>query len=291
MPNSLRQTKKRVCWRWIGAFCFLMFFLSPSTFVSADQRSVILATTTSLQDCGLLDLLIPIFQRRTGYFVKTIAVGSGQAIAMGRKGEADVLLVHSPEDENQLMREGNGVNRRRVMENDFMIVGPMEDPANIQGMRSARDAFRKIALSSWLFLSRGDHSGTHAKEKMVWSLLRINPEGEKWYQQTGLGMGETLNVASEKRGYTLTDLGTYLALKKNLRLKVLAQGDPLLLNPYHVIEINPIKWRKVNAAGSRAFSEFLLSKDAQEIIKTFGANRFGSPLFTDTGKKREILGR
>lgn len=292
MPDILNHTKKRPCWRWTGWVFLLMFFCISSSSVSAQQKNVILATTTSIQDCGLLDLLIPVFQKRTGYFVKTIAVGSGQAIAMGRKGEADVLLVHSPEEENQFMREGFGVNRRRVMHNDFMIVGPLDDPAKIQGMRAAAEAFRKMASSSRLFLSRGDHSGTHVKEKTIWSLSRINPEGEKWYQQTGLGMGQTLSIASEKRGYTLTDRGTYLALKKNLGLKVLVEGDPFLLNLYHVIEISPIKWSKVNSAGARAFVDFMVSKDAQEIIRTFGVDRFGAPLFfSDAGKKEGERGR
>lgn len=269
-----------------------LFILIGSSGVLAQTKTIILSTTTSTQDSGLLDVLIPIFEKNTGYFVKTIAVGSGQAMAMGQKGEADVLLVHSPAAEKKFVAEGFGVNRRIIMHNDFVIVGPPEDPIKIKGIKSASEAFKKIASANVLFMSRGDNSGTHAKEKAIWSATRINPEKEKWYQQTGLGMGQTLSVASEKKGYTLTDRGTYLALKKNLSLDILVEGDAILLNIYHVIEVNPNKWPKVNAAGARAFADFMVSKEAQDIIKTFGVDKFGSPLFfPDAGKKEEELGK
>ena len=256
------------------------------------QKNVILATTTSTQDTGLLDVLIPIFEKNTGYFVKTIAVGSGQAMAMGQKGEADVLLVHSPDAEKKFMSEGNGVNRRLVMHNDFIIVGPGSDPAKIKGIKSAAEALKQIAKANALFVSRGDNSGTHAKEKTLWKKARINAEGGKWYQQTGLGMGQTLNVAAEKKGYTLTDRGTYLALKKNLGLDILVEGDAALLNIYHVIEVNAVKWPKVNINGAKAFADFMVSKRTQNIIKTFGVEKYGSPLFfPDAGKKVEDLGK
>jgi len=256
------------------------------------QKNVILATTTSTQDSGLLDELIPIFEKKTGYFVKTIAVGSGQAMAMGSKGEADVLLVHSPAAEKKFMADGNGVNRRLVMHNDYIIVGPPSDPAKIKGMKKAADAFKKIAASGSVFVSRGDNSGTHAKEKDVWKAAGVKYEGEKWYQQTGLGMGQTLSVAAEKKTYTLADRGTYLALKKNLGLDILVEGDGILLNIYHVIEVNPQKWSKVNFAGAKAFADFMVSKPTQAIVKTFGVKKYGSPLFfPDAGKKEEALGR
>jgi len=255
------------------------------------EKNVILATTTSTQDSGLLDVLIPIFEKRTGYFVKTIAVGSGQAMAMGQKGEADVLLVHSPDAEKKFVTDGSSISRRLVMHNDFIVVGPSEDQAKIRGMKSSVEVFKKIASSSNLFISRGDNSGTHSKEKTIWKAANIKYEGEKWYQQTGLGMGQTLNVASEKKAYTLADRGTYLALKKRLGLDILAEGDAVLLNIYHVIEVNPAKWPKVNAAGARAFADFMISREAQGIIKIFGVNRFGSPLFfPDAGKRAEELG-
>lgn len=178
------------------------------------------------------------------------------------------------------------------MHNDFIVVGPPVDPAKIKGMKSAVEVFKKIASSNSLFISRGDNSGTHSKEKAIWKAANIKYEGEKWYQQTGLGMGQTLNVASEKKAYTLADRGTYLALKKRLGLDILAEGDAILLNIYHVIEVNPQKWPKVNAAGARAFADFMVLKETQDIIKIFGVDRFGAPLFfPDAGKKVEELGK
>ncbi len=269
-----------------------LFILLGSSIAFGQTKTIILSTTTSTQDSGLLDVLIPIFEKNTGYFVKTIAVGSGQAMAMGEKGEADVLLVHSPAAEKKFVVEGYGVNRRLIMHNDFIIVGPPADPAKIKGIKSASEAFKKIASASALFLSRADKSGTNAKEMDIWKAAGIKPEGEKWYQQTGLGMGQTLSVTAEKKGYTLADRGTYLALKKNLGLDILVEGDAILLNIYHVIEVNPAKWPKVNAAGGKAFADFMVSKETQAIIKTFGVEKFGSPLFfPDAGKRVEELGK
>jgi tungstate transport system substrate-binding protein len=265
---------------------------AANVFAAPKQKNIILATTTSTQDTGLLDVLIPMFEKETGYFVKTIAVGSGQAMAMGQKGEADVLLVHSPDAEKKFMDEGYGVKRRLVMHNDFIIVGPGADPVKIKGMKSSAEALKLIAKANALFVSRGDNSGTHAKEKALWKKAQINTEGQKWYQQTGLGMGQTLNVAAEKKGYTLADRGTYLALKKNLGLDILVEGDAALLNIYHVIEVNMAKWPKVNADGAKAFAYFMISKQTQAIIKTFGIAKYGSPLFfPDAGKKVEDLGK
>jgi tungstate transport system substrate-binding protein len=275
----------------LGGFMIMSFVLGWTP-VNAQQKNIILATTTSTQDSGLLDVLLPIFEKETGYFVKTIAVGSGQAMAMGQKGEADVLLVHSPAAEKKFVSEGYGIHRRLVMHNDFIIVGPPEDPGKIRGLNSGAEAFKKIASARVLFISRGDNSGTHAKEKAIWTAGGINPVKEKWYQQTGLGMGDTLNVASEKRAYTLSDRGTYLALKRHLQLDILTEGDAILLNIYHVIEVNPAKWPKVNTAGAKAFADFMVSQETQGIIKTFGVDKFGSPLFfPDAGKKEEDLGK
>lgn len=267
--------------------------LFPGMSAAAEQKNVILATTTSTQDTGLLDVLIPAFEKKTGYMVKTIAVGSGQAMAMGQKGEADVLLVHSPDAEKKFMADGFGVARRLVMHNDFIIVGPGSDPAKVKTAKSATNAFKRIAEAGSLFMSRGDNSGTNAKEKGLWKAAGANPEGQKWYQQTGLGMGQTLNIASEKKAYTLTDRGTYLALKKKtLDLAILSEGDAALLNIYHVIELNPAKFSKINVAGGKAFADFMVSKEAQNVIKTFGVQKFGSPLFfPDAGKKVESLGK
>lgn len=242
------------------------------------RTAIILATTTSTQDSGLLDDLIPLFEKQTGFVVKTIAVGSGQAIALGKKGEADVLLVHSPDAEKALVAEGSGVNRRLVMHNDFILLGPSADPAGIR-RKPAAAALQAIGAGSARFISRGDHSGTHAQERKLWKAVGLDPEGRGWYQQTGLGMGQTLAVASEKRAYTLSDRGTYLALRKNLGLEILSEGDAALLNVYHVIEVNPARFPKVNGTGARAFADFMVSKDVQKRIKDFGIALYGSPLF------------
>jgi tungstate transport system substrate-binding protein len=271
---------------WVAAFSALLLIggALPAGEAPA-QKNIILATTTSTQDSGLLDVLIPIFENKTGYFVKTIAVGSGQAMAMGQKGEADVLLVHSPDAEKKFMAEGNGVNRLIVMHNDFIVIGAPADPVGVKGAKSTVEAFQKIAVAGSLFLSRGDNSGTHAKEKGIWKAAGINPEGQKWYQQTGLGMGQTLNVAAEKKGYTLADRGTWLSMQQKLGLPILKEGDPILLNVYHVIQVNPAKWPKVNAEGAKAFSGFMVSAEAQGIIKTFGMEKYGGALFfPDAGK-------
>jgi tungstate transport system substrate-binding protein len=274
----------------------LLFAFGTSSVLTANaapkQKNLILATTTSTQDTGLLDTLIPIFEKQKGYFVKTIAVGSGQAMAMGQKGEADVLLVHSPDAEKKFMEEGYGINRQLVMHNDFVIVGPASDPAKIKGIKSSAEAMKLIAGAEALFVSRGDNSGTHAKEKTLWKKAGITAEGQKWYQQTGLGMGQTLNVAAEKKGYTLADRGTYLSQKKTLGLDILVEGDAALLNVYHVIEVNSAKWPKANAAGAKDFGAFMINKKTQGVIKTFGVDKYGAPLFfPDAGKKDEDLGK
>jgi tungstate transport system substrate-binding protein len=275
---------------------FVMALIVAASVISAQaapkQKNIILATTTSTQDTGLLDVLIPIFENQTGYFVKTIAVGSGQAMAMGQKGETDVLLVHSPDAEKKFITEGFGVNRRLVMHNDFIIVGSGADQAKIKNIKSAAEAFKMIAWANALFVSRGDNSGTHSQEKKLWKAAGIDPEGQKWYQQTGLGMGQTLSVAAEKKGYTLADRGTYLAMKKNLGMDILVEGDAALLNIYHVMEVNVAKWPKVNADGAKAFADFIVSKRTQSIIKSFGVDKYGSSLFfPDAGKKVEDLGK
>ncbi len=270
--------------------CFLLTLLFGST--AAETKNIILATTTSTQDSGLLDALLPKFEKQTGFFVKTIAVGSGQAMAMGARGEADVLLVHSPDAEKKFLADGNGTRRQLVMHNDFVIVGPVDDPAGIQAAQTAPEAFRNIAAKKALFMSRGDNSGTYSKEKKIWVAAGIEPEDENWYQQTGLGMGRTLAVAAEKKAYTLADRATYLALNKNFGIPIVCQGDALLLNVYHVIEVNALKWPKVNAAGAKAFADFMISGDTQKRIGSFGVAKFGSPLFTpDAGKKLESLGQ
>lgn len=263
-------------------FIALLFTFGNNALL-AKEKSVILATTTSTQDSGLLDILIPVFEKKTGYFVKTIAVGTGQAIALGERGEADVLFVHAKEAEERFMKAGYGFLRRPVMHNDFVIVGPKGDPAGVRFAKSATEAFIRIAKSGSLFLSRGDNSGTDLKEKSIWQMAGIRPERSKWYQETGLGMGQTLNIAGEKGGYTLTDRGTYLALKRHLALEILFEGDKGLQNSYHVIVVNPKRWKRINFEGAMAFADFLVSKEGQEIIRTFGVQRYGAPLFFPDG--------
>lgn len=283
-PASARQTRPTL----VAALAALALGLPVGA--AEPARTVLLATTTSTQDSGLLDVLVPMFERRTGYVVKTLSVGSGQAIALGRRGEVDVLLVHSPDDERKLMDDGLGASRRAVMHNDFVVLGPPGDPAKVRGAPSAAEALRRIAAAGALFVSRGDGSGTHARERGLWKAAGFAPEGRPWYQQTGLGMGDTLNVAAEKEGYTLADRGTWLARRKAraLALEVVLEGEPLLFNAYHVVEVSPARWPRVNAAGARAFASFLVGPEAQEVIRTFGADRLGQPLFVpDAGSPVE----
>ncbi|HEY8491524.1 MAG TPA: substrate-binding domain-containing protein [Dehalococcoidia bacterium] len=255
-----------------------------------DRDELILATTTSTMDSGLLDVLIPAFEEESGYRVTPVAVGSGQALELGRRGEADVLLVHAPEAEERFMAEGHGVDRRLVMHNDFVIVGPPEDPAGARAAAATREVLSRIAAAGARFISRGDDSGTHQLERALWQAAGIDPEGEAWYVVSGQGMGATLGVANERRGYTLTDRATYLALRDRLDLEILHQGDPVLRNVYHVIQVDPSKNDRVNAEGAQAFAEFLVGERAQEIIGEFGRDRFGEPLFTpDAGKDEADL--
>ncbi|MDD2852387.1 MAG: substrate-binding domain-containing protein [Desulfuromonadaceae bacterium] len=282
---TTKQIQMRIMTRAV-----LILALVWGTVVWAAPKTIILATTTSTQDSGLLDVLVPQFEKESGYVVKTISVGSGQAMKMGEKGEADVLLVHSPEAEKKFMAEGYGITRRLVMHNDFIIVGPAADPAKIKGVTVA-SAMKQIAQSGAIFISRGDNSGTHAKEKGLWKAAGITPDGQKWYQQTGAGMGQSLNVAAEKKSYILTDRATYLALKKNLGLSILNEGDSKLLNIYHVIELNPVKSPKIHSAGGKAFADFMISRKAQDSIKGFGVEKYGAPLFfPDAGKNPASLG-
>lgn len=250
--------------------------------------NLILATTTSTQDSGLLDVLIPRFEEATGYTVQTVAVGSGQAMEMGQQGNADVLLVHSPSAEKTFMEEGWGKDRALVMHNDFIIVGPAEDPANIKGL-SAVDAFKAIAASGATFAARADKSGTSTKELGIWKKAEIDPATTKpaWYLETGQGMGATLTIASEKAGYTLTDRATFLANKANLQLEILVEGDNSLLNIYHVITVNLDKWTKVNYEGAMSFLKFMTEDSTQETIGKFGVEKFGQQLFIPDADKTD----
>ena len=253
--------------------------------------SLILATTTSTQDSGLLGILVPDFEKQTGYKVKTIAVGTGAALAMGEKGEADVLLVHAPTSEKKLVDNKIGINYNLVMHNDFIIVGPSADPAKIKGLKSPAQALKAIADSKSVFISRGDDSGTDKAEKTLWKNASITPSGS-WYQESGTGMGQTLTIASEKSGYIMTARATYLSTKKSLQLDILVEGDASLLNIYHVMQVNPEKFPKVNNEGAKAFVDFMINPSTQQIIGNFGNDKFGQALFfSDAGKKQEDLGK
>ncbi|MEX2560766.1 MAG: substrate-binding domain-containing protein [Pirellulales bacterium] len=241
-------------------------------------KTITLATTTSVRDTGLLDLLVPGFERQTGIVVLVVAVGSGQALDMGRRGDADVLLTHAPDAEEKFMAEGHGSQRRLVMHNDFVLIGPKLDPAGLSGEESITAALAQLSKSKAPFVSRGDESGTHLKEKEIWEKAGIIPNGG-WYIRAGSGMVQTQRMASEKRAYTLSDRGTYLAQRSSLDLAILSQGDPLLRNQYAVIVVNPAKHPHVKAAAARRFADFMLSPETQSSIGRFGADQFGEPLF------------
>ena len=237
-----------------------------------------LATTTSTRDSGLLDTLLPLFTKQTGIEVKVVAVGSGQALELGRRGDADILLTHAPEAEAQFMAEGHGETRQPVMYNDFIIVGPKADPAKIRGTPSSSEAFLKLAKSQAKFISRGDESGTHQKEQRIWEKANVAPEGE-WYLRAGSGMAQTLRMANEKGAYTLTDRATFLAQQQHLDLLIMCEGDVLLRNNYSVLVLNPDKHPTANHSAAKQFASFLLSATAQQEIAKFGIAEHGQPLF------------
>lgn len=243
-----------------------------------DNKNIILATTTSVQDSGLLDALIDAFQKKTDWTVKPIAVGTGQALQMGRQGEADILWAHSPADEKQFVEDGYGINRTVFMRNDFVILGPKGDPAKVIGAKNVAEAFKKIAAAKALFVSRGDNSGTHKKEKAIWKDAKEMPDKGS-YIETGQGMARTTAVANEKQGYVLADRATYLSLKKTIGLVIVCEGNDVLINRYSLILANPDRFPKVNANGAKELFNFLLSEDSKKIAENFGKEKFGRPLF------------
>lgn len=238
--------------------------------------SIILATTTSTQDTGLLDYLLPLFTEETNIEVKTIAVGSGKAIQMARDGEADVLLVHAKPDEIKLVEEGFATERRDVMYNDFILVGPAD--GKLQKGKDILAALKEISDDKLTFVSRGDDSGTHKKELALWKLVGVEPTGE-WYIETGSGMGDTLKVADEKRAYTIADRGTYLSLKDTLDLDIIVEGDENLFNQYGVLPVNPEKFETINYDGAVKFMEWITRDDIQKLIGEYGVEEYGQPLF------------
>lgn len=249
----------------------------------ADQNMVLrMATTTSTENSGLLEDILPSFEKSTGYKVHVIAVGTGKALRMGRDGDADVLLVHAPPSEMKFVNAGYGVNRRGVMYNDFVIVGPSSDPAGIHGMTNGAKALAKIAQHEAVFISRGDDSGTNKKELILWADARIKPDG-RWYREAGQGMGKVLQMTGELQGYTLTDRGTWLSMKNKLPLKVLVQGDPKLFNPYHVIAVNPGRYPDINYKGAMDFITWITSRPGQSLIGKYRVNN--KQLFVPTALK------
>jgi tungstate transport system substrate-binding protein len=254
------------------------------------QRNVILSTTTSTQDTGLLDVLVPLFEKQTGYSVKTVSVGTGQALALAAKGDADVTLVHAPSLEKEYVAQGKLLNRRLVMYNDFVIVGPKEDPARVKSTSKTIDALKLIEKANARFVSRGDNSGTNILEKTLWKQAGIEPKGV-WYIESGQGMGATLGIANERNAYALADRATYLAFLKRLALAVLLEGDKPLLNIYSVMEVNPTNGPRINAVGGKAFADFMVAPATQAVIKTFGLEKYGRSLFVPVaGMKEEDLG-
>lgn len=278
LGGSAIRTRRRSLRLWLVGILALVVALSAAC---GDDNDLILATTTSTENSGLLDVLVPMFEAESGDSVKVIAVGSGAAMQLGERGDADVLLVHSPAAEVAFVDGDFGVERARVMFNDFVIAGPSEDPAGIAGTTDAATAMAAIHAAGASFVSRGDDSGTHAKERTLWIAAELGvPSGESWYAETGQGMGATLTIAAETRAYTLTDRATWLAVADPDDLPIQAEGDEALFNVYHVIVVNPDRHDAVNAEAARRFRSFLLKPETQETISAFGLEEHGQPLFT-----------
>lgn len=248
----------------------------------AKPGELVISTTTSTQDSGLLDYLLPLFEKASGLKTKVIAVGTGAAIEMGRRGDADVLLVHARAQEDKFVADGFAVQRYDVMYNDFYIVGPAADPAKIKG-KNAAEAFKAIADAQATFVSRADKSGTNTKELEIWKKAGITPKGA-WYVEAGTGMGDVLLMSSEKGAYTLTDRATYLAFKDKIKLAVLVSGESTLFNPYGILPVNPAKFPSVNAAGAKQFVEWMTSPATQKLIGQFGVDKYGQQLFIPDAK-------
>ena len=241
---------------------------ADSNITDKQNRIIRLATTTSTDNSGLLSYLLPAFENKTGYRVHVIAVGTGKALRMGRDGDADVLLVHAPAAETEFVKAGYGETRYPVMYNDFVLVGPASNPANIKINSDINKALQQIADQKSIFISRGDNSGTHKKELSLWQAEGIHPQGN-WYREVGQGMGKILQMAAELDAYTLTDRGTWLAYQDKTPLKILNEGDPKLYNPYHIIAVNPERYPRINHQGANALISWITSSDGQSLIAQF----------------------
>ena len=261
-----------------------LLFTLVATAAFAETR-IKMASTTSTQNSGLFDYLLPIFEKKTGIKIDVVAVGTGASIEIGKRGDADVVFVHAKEQELKAVEEGFFVNRHDVMYNDFVIIGPPADPAKVKGMKSAADALKAVAGSGSSFVSRGDKSGTHTKELSLWKKAGVEPTGQKWYLEVGQGMEKTQRIASEKQAYTLTDRGTWLATKDKdrLELAVLLEGDPLLFNQYGVMAVNPEKHKHVKYKEAMEFVNWIISKEGQQAIASF-KDALGNQLFYPNAK-------
>lgn len=255
---------------------------APKFDINKLEKSIVLATTTSTQDTGLLDTLVPAFEKKYGVSVKVVSVGTGAALEMGRRGDADVLLVHSRKSEDEFVDQGYGVNRKDVMYNFYFLVGPKSDPAKVASTKDAVSAMAAIANSGSTFVSRGDDSGTHKKEKTLWDKANIKPQGQKWYMEVGQGMGATLTMANEKGAYTLVDSGTWYTFADKVNMKIVLQGDKALFNPYGVIAVNPAKYSNIHYNTAMAFVEYITSEEGQTIIKNY--KKDGNLLFVPDAK-------
>jgi tungstate transport system substrate-binding protein len=270
--------------RKIIVLTLLLMLIGSITAVSAQTR-IRMASTTSTQNSGLFDYLLPIFEKKTGIKIDVVAVGTGAAIEIGKRGDADLVFVHAKEQELQAVKEGFFVNRHDVMYNDFVIIGPTSDSAKVKGIKTATDAFKKIAESGSSFVSRGDKSGTHTKELSLWKKTGIEPTGQKWYLEVGQGMEKTQRVANEKQAYTLTDRGTWLAVKDKDKLEmiVVLEGDPSLFNQYGVMAVNPDKHKQVKFKEAMEFVDWIISKEGQDAVAAF-KDKNGNALFIPNAK-------
>ncbi|KAB3535512.1 tungsten ABC transporter substrate-binding protein [Alkaliphilus pronyensis] len=263
---------------------YLITFSAACSLISSKNSTIILATTTSTENSGLLDYLLPVFTEDTGVKVKVVAVGTGQALRMGEDGDADIILAHAKAAEDEFVKLGHGVKRFDVMYNDFILIGPSSDPFNISTLakNNILEAFALINTNKATFISRGDDSGTHKKELALWSQLDIEPTGD-WYFSVGQGMGQVIQMANEKNAYTLADRGTYTSMKGKIDLQIIVEGDPTLFNQYGIIAVNPKKNPSINYDGAKKLIQWMLSEKGQYLIGEFGKEKYGEALFIPNG--------